>query len=110
MTLCYRFNCRHPAESSGLCAFHAQELRVRNVEKEVQEEGMAEIPCVNCDAVIEVPTPSLRDHFAMAALTGLIAAEFGSQNDPSDVLRKAIAAVCYSLADAMIAERDKVKP
>lgn len=47
----------------------------------------------------------LRDQFAMAALTGLIVTN-------KDLYPTAIdaAVVAYAIADAMLAERDKVKP
>lgn len=44
--------------------------------------------------------PTLRDQFAMAALTGIIPCGF------SDMTSTAIAAFAYAYADAMMAERD----
>jgi len=53
------------------------------------------------------PIKSLRDEYAMAALTGLCAYPHreGEGNKPEH-----FAKWCYALADAMLAERGAVKP
>ncbi len=47
-------------------------------------------------------TPTLRDQFAMAALTGYIA-----NNEFGFMTAKDVAEHCYASADAMLAERGK---
>ncbi len=47
---------------------------------------------------------SLRDEFAMAALTGLIA---NGKTDPEEYTYEFIAMVAYKFADRMLAERKK---
>lgn len=53
---------------------------------------------------------TIRDHFAMAALTGLISQSWmGLTDDKNNILGDKIAWVSYKLADAMIAERNENK-
>lgn len=50
---------------------------------------------------------SLRDEFAMAALTGLCANPEFAHDDSTSAMTAELA---FKLAHAMLAERDKVKP
>ena len=51
----------------------------------------------------DVPPITLRDQFAMAALTGLADVKTGDDRVTTEVIAKA----CYMLADAMMEARDK---
>ena len=57
----------------------------------------------------QVPGMSLRDYFAAAALTGLLASP--APMDETDVIAsKTLALSAYIMADAMLAAREKEKP
>lgn len=89
------------------------------MEREVDRDGDALIHCINnaCGSngrdnfsavkIENLPPIELRDQFAMAALTGNLAAWAGaSKNMPH---QSEFAKGAYAVADAMLAEREKGK-
>lgn len=51
--------------------------------------------------------PTLRDQFAMAALTGILAS--GAKGSPSKDPHEVVSIAAYAVADAMLAERERAK-
>ena len=51
------------------------------------------------------PHPTLRDQFAMAALTGIVIGEFQCPSTPAT--HESVAHDCYEMADAMLEARKK---
>lgn len=56
-----------------------------------------------------MPGMSLRDYFAAAAASGLLAAGYGTRIGAGELTERDLASDAYGIADAMLAEREGVR-
>lgn len=71
----------------------------------MSDEAIYEVQVRGLEKELAASRQTLRDQFAMAALTGHLAS-FGAMDDPSEYA-SSIAIDCYHLADAMMEARKK---
>lgn len=71
----------------------------------MSDEAIYEVQVRGLEKELAAARQTLRDQFALAALTGCLAS-FGEMDDPSEYA-SSIAIDCYRLADAMMEARKK---